>query len=434
MSELLALGISHKTAPLDLRERVAMTEGRVAAALRELTSAPDIEEAAALSTCNRTELYLAVTDPVEAEAHALGILAKQAEIMPTELAGRLYALRSEEAARHLFRVAAGMESVVLGEAEIQGQVRRSYELALVDGASGPFLNHLFRASLTAGGKVRAETALGERGASLSSVAVGVAEDTLGDLDGSQVLLIGAGETAELVARALSTRGARTAYIANRHRDRAEQLAEMHGGEALSLDQIPPRLIESDLVITATLSPHHVIDPEQLEPAAANRNGRPLVLIDLAVPRDLHPGCHDLGGVKVFDIDDLQAIVERNQAGRASHLSEAEEVVEAEVVRFCDWMDTLQVVPTVAALRRHADAVIHEVLEQNDSRWESLSAADRDRVESLANAVTKRLLHEPIRRLKEDDGKASFNAAVLRELFGLDETEGGRAPARQNGKA
>lgn len=420
MPELLTLGISHKTAPLALRERVAMTEGRVATVLRELIECSEIREAAAVSTCNRTELYLCVGDEVEAESAGLAALATQAGIQPTELAGRLYALRSEEAARHLFRVAAGLESVVLGEAEIQGQVRRAYELALVDGASGPLLNHLFRAALHAGGRVRSETTIGRRGVSLSSVAVELAEETLGGLDRARVLLVGAGETAEIVARALAKRGASTAYVANRHRDRAEALAERHGGEAMSLEQIPERLSETDLVITATLSPHHVIESGQLEAAVPRRSGRPLVLIDLAVPRDLDPGCSTVEGANVFDIDDLQRVVERNSAGRAGDLDGAEQVVESEVARFRDWMDALQVVPTVAALRQRADAVVREVLEQNESRWEGLTDADRVRLEALADAVTKRLLHEPIRRLKlGDETEAQVKATVLRDLFGLD---------------
>src|SRR5882672_1363288 len=224
-AELLALGVSHKTAPLDLRERLSLTEGRAVSALRELTDAAGIHEAAAISTCNRTELYLIVSDPVEAESTALGVLTRQAEIRPTELLGHLYSLRSGDAARHLFRVTAGLDSMIVGEAEIQGQVKRAYELALVEGATGPILNRLFRGALAAGGRVREETAIGERGVSIPSVAVEVAQRALGDLSARRVLLVGAGETSELTARALAARGAQAVFIANRRHNRAIGLAE-----------------------------------------------------------------------------------------------------------------------------------------------------------------------------------------------------------------
>ena len=238
MSGAARLGVSHKTAPLELRERLALTEGRAVGALRELTAAEGIHEAAAISTCNRTELYLVVSDPVEAESAALGVLARQAEIRPTELLGHLYSLRGGEAARHLFRVTAGLDSMIVGEAEIQGQVKRAYELALVEGATGPILNRLFRGALAAGERVRSETAIGEKGVSIPSVAVELARRTLGDLAERRVLVVGAGETAELVARALAARGVATVFVANRHYDRAIGLAQRFDGEAVRFEELP----------------------------------------------------------------------------------------------------------------------------------------------------------------------------------------------------
>jgi glutamyl-tRNA reductase len=217
MSELLALGVSHRTAPLELRERLALTEGRAVSVLGELIETPAVNEGAALSTCNRTELYVIAPDTVEAESLALGALARQAEIRPTELVGHLYSLRGPEAARHLFRVAAGLDSMILGEVEIQGQVKRAYELALVEGATGPILNRLFRGALAAGKRARAETGVSQRGVSIPSAAVELAQRTLGDLADRRVLLIGAGETAELTARALAAKGVRTVFVANRAR-------------------------------------------------------------------------------------------------------------------------------------------------------------------------------------------------------------------------
>ncbi len=329
MSELLALGVSHKTAPLDLRERLALTEGRAAGVLRELTDAAGIHEAAAISTCNRTELYLVVSDPVEAESTGLGVLTREAEIRPTELLGHLYSLRAEEAARHLLRVTAGLDSMILGEAEVQGQVKRAYELALVEGATGPILNRLFRGALAAGGRAREETGIGEKGVSIPSVAVELARRALGDLSERRVLVVGAGETAELVARALVARGVHTVFVANRHYDRAIGLAQRFGGGAVRFEELPEQLAEADIVVTATNSPHHIVERDGLAQVMAGRE-RPLLAIDIAVPRDIEPTCREVAGVSVHDIDDVQQIVERNASGREAEATKAEQIIEVEL--------------------------------------------------------------------------------------------------------
>jgi glutamyl-tRNA reductase len=425
MSELLALGVSHKTAPLDLRERLSLTEGRAVGALRELTAAEGIHEAAALSTCNRTELYLIVSDSVEAESTALGILTRQAELRPTELLSHLYSLRSGDAVRHLFRVTAGLDSMIVGEAEVQGQVKRAYELALVEGATGPVLNRLFRGALAGGGRARAETAIGERGVSIPSVAVELARRTLGDLGERRVLVIGAGETAELVARALVARGVATVFVANRHHDRAIGLAQRFGGTAVRLEELPEQLAKADIVVSATNSPHHIVERDELEQVMASRGERPLLLVDIAVPRDIEPECRQIPGVTLHDIDDFQQIVERNASGRQAEALRADPILEAEQDRFERWLASLTVVPTVASLRERADEIVERILAENEGRWESLSEADRERMAAMARAVASRLLHEPTLRMKRAAGSddAYLYVSALRELFGLDgETE------------
>lgn len=425
MAELLALGVSHKTAPLDLRERLSLTEGRAVGALHDLTGSEGIHEAAAISTCNRTELYLVVSDPVEAESTALGVLTRQAEIRPTELLGHLYSLRSGEAAQHLMRVTAGLDSMIVGEAEVQGQVKRAYELALVENATGPILNRLFRGALSAGGRVRAETAVGEKGVSIPSVAVELARHALGDLSERRVLVIGAGETAELVARALVARGVATVFVANRHHDRAIGLAERFGGAAVRLEELPQQLAEADIVVSATNSPHHIVESDELGEVMASRDGRPLLLVDIAVPRDIEPACREIAGVSVHDIDDVQQIVERNASGRESEARRAEPILAAEQDRFERWLASLEVVPTIASLRERADEVVRRVLAENDGRWESLSDGDRERLAAMANAVVSRFLHEPTVRMRRSSGgeEAYLYVSALRELFGLDvETE------------
>ncbi|MEX0972349.1 MAG: glutamyl-tRNA reductase [Solirubrobacterales bacterium] len=421
MSELLALGVSHKTAPLDLRERLSLTEGRAVGALHELTAVGGIHEAAAISTCNRTELYLIVSDTVEAESQALGVLTRQAEIRPTELLGHLYSLRAGEAARHLFQVTAGLDSMIVGEAEIQGQVKRAYELALVEGATGPILNRLFRGALAAGGRIREETAVGEKGVSVPSVAVELARRTLGDLGQRRVLVVGAGETAELVAKALVARGATSVFVANRHYDRAIGLAQRFGGAAVRFEELPEQLRAADIVVSATNSPHHIVERDGLEQVMETRAGRPLLIVDIAVPRDIEPECREIAGVSLHDIDDVQQIVERNAGDREGEARRAEPILAAELDRFERWLASLAVVPTIASLRERADEVVARVLAENDGRWEDLGEADRERLEAMAKAIASRLLHEPTLRMKRSAGSddAYLYVSALRELFGLD---------------
>ncbi len=240
MSELLALGTSHKTAPLPLREKLALLDGGAEALIRELTGHQSIAEAVAISTCNRTELYLVVSDPVEAESHVLGLLARRAAIRPTELMGSMYSLRNCDAARHLYRVTSGLESMIVGEAEVQGQVKRAYERALAARTTGPMTNKLFRAALATGKRVRTETAISVGRASVASVAVDAARDALGDLHERRVVIVGAGETAELTAQALHDQGVSTMFVANRRRERAIALARRFGGASGSFDALPAR--------------------------------------------------------------------------------------------------------------------------------------------------------------------------------------------------
>jgi glutamyl-tRNA reductase len=421
MSGVLSLGVSHHTAPLALREKLALTEGKAAGVLSALVSAESISEAAALSTCNRTELYLVATDSVEAETAGLGVLAREAGIPPTELLGPLYSLRGTDAARHLYRVTAGLDSMILGEAEIQGQVKRAYELALVEGATGPILNRLFRGALAAGKRARTETAVGEKGVSIPSVAVELAQRNLGDLSARRVLLLGAGETSELTARALAARGSDAVFIANRGYKRAISLAERFGGEAVRIDDLPLQLTTADIVVSATNSPHHLIERSELEVIMGQRDGAPLLLIDLAVPRDIDPECRQVAGVSLFDVDEVQAIVERNASGREAEARRAARILDSELSRFERWLGSQEVMPTVAALRERAEAIVKRVLAENATRWESLSATDRERLDQMARAIANRLLHEPTVRLKglADREDAYLQVSALRELFGLD---------------
>jgi len=421
VSELLALGASHKTAALAIRERLALPEGRAETVISELLAEPSVQEAVALFTCNRTELYLVVSDPVTAESAVLSLLARQAGIRPTELVDAMYTFANCDAARHLYRVASGLDSMVVGETEVQGQVKRAYERALALRSTGPLTNRLFRAALATGKRVRTQTRISEGRASVASVAVELAQELLGDLAERRVLIVGAGETAEGTAQALHAHGVRTLFVANRRRDRARALAQRFGGETLSFDALPRELAEADIVIASTASPHTIVGAEELDQVIAARTGRPLLLIDLAVPRDIDPACAELPGVSLHDVDDLQAQVARTRLVRSAEARRAEGIVEEEIQTFAGWLGTLEVLPTVAALRAHGDEVVAGVLAENAGRWEGLSERDAARVDALAHAVAKRLLHEPTRRLKETEAdRRHTRLRLLRELFGLEE--------------
>ncbi len=425
MSELLALGISHKTAPVALRERLAFTEREAVEFASQATATAEVREAVVISTCNRTEVYLVVGgaggDLVQAESDVLGLLARRADIRPTELAEAIYSPRNCDAARQLYRVTAGLESMIVGEAEIQGQVRRAHEAAMRAGCTGPLSNRLFAAALTTGKRVRSETAIGSSRVSVPSVAVDLALSVLGELEHRHVMILGAGETSELTARALAEQGAGTIFVANRHADRAISLAQRFGGSVVGLDKLPDQLLHADIVLSSTSSPHPIVGREELEQVMAERGGRPLLLIDIAVPRDIDPACAELSGVSLYDIDDLQAVVARNLSSREEEAPRAVAIVEEEIHRFARWLGQLDTLPTVSALREHGNAIVEQVLAENSGRWESASPRDVARVEAIARAVMSRLLHEPtirLRSLSADRGHASLE--IVRELFALQE--------------
>jgi glutamyl-tRNA reductase len=426
--ELITLGISHKTAPVHLRERLALTQAAVRGFLHEVAAHPDVHETVVISTCNRTELTLVVADAVAAESAVLGMLARRAGVRPIELAERLYSPRNCDAARQLFRVCAGLESMIVGEAEIQGQVKRAYEEALAAGTTGPLTNRLFTAALQAGKRVRSETSIGLGRASISSVAVDLAIGALGGVADRHVVIIGAGETSELTARALADRGVTTMFVANRHADRARAMAARFGGGVVALDDLPAQLECADVVVASTASPHPIVGEEELELVMRARGGRPLLLVDIAVPRDIDPACRSLPGVTLYDMDDLQSAVAHTLSVREAEARRAEEIVEEEIQRFADWLGTLAVRPTIRALREYGDAIVEQVLAENAARWEDASERDIARAEAIARSVMNRLLHEPTLRLRTmTEGRSHGRLQIMRELFGLEGAPEGDEP-------
>jgi len=388
MTHLVLVGTSHHLAPVELREQVAVDKERAA----EL--ATQLGEAVVLSTCNRTEIYVAAGDDAAAEARAAALLEPAAQV--------LYRLRDRAAALHLFRVAAGLDSLVPGEGEILGQVRAAHE----NGTPGLLLDRVFRQAVHVGGKVRANTAIGESPASVSSAAAALAEQVFGDLDGCRILLIGAGEVGEQAAKSLRGRGAEIQLTANSKTDR-EHLAQ--------------QLAEADVVVSATSTHGVVLDAATVERA---RKGRQLLLIDLAVPRDLDPAIHELDGCYLYDIDDLEAIVAETLAGRRSEAQRAESIVAAEAEKFHEWHASLDVVPAIASLRAHAEEIREAELKKAEGVLGRLDASERSAVESLTAQIVNKLLHLPTVRMKQAAAAADgvIYAEAVRHLFGLGEDE------------
>ena len=405
--KLVLVGVSHHQAAVELRERAALDRERAAELAGRLAGASG--EAVCLSTCNRTELYLADEPGADAEARATAALLE----LESELGPALYRLRDEAAALHLFRVAAGLDSMVPGEGEILGQVRTAYEI----GATGPMLDRLFRQALHAGRKARSQTGIGESPASVSSAAAALAEQVFGDLHGRRILVVGAGKIGNLAARNLLSRGAEIAWIANRSQDRADQLAHSLGARALPLDLVERELATADLVVSSTSAPGFVLERAQVERSLRGRRGRPLLLIDLAVPRDLDPSIHELDGCYLYDIDDLQAVVAETLAERRREAERAEAIVASEAERFHDWQASLEVVPAITSLRAHAEEIRRAELGRA-----KLSPAERRAAESVTAAVVNKLLHLPTIRMKQAAAAADgvLYADAVRHLFGLEE--------------
>ena len=419
--KLTLVGTSHKLAPVEVREQVALDGERASALAHKLAAGG--REAAVLSTCNRTELYVV-------EGDEAGVIAELERLGGGALGPYLYRLGDEAAALHLFRVAAGLDSMVPGEGEILGQVRAAYEA----GACGPVLDRLFRSALHAGRKVRTETAIGESPSSVSAAAAALAQQVFGELDGRRVLIVGAGKVGELAARNLLSRGADVAFVANRSADRAAELARKLGSDPLPLEAVPAELERADVVVSSTSASGFVITREAVEQSVRGRKGAPLFLIDLAVPRDVEPSVGDLDGCFLYDIDDLEAVVAESLAGRHREAERAETIVAAEAKRFREWQASLDVVPAIASLREHAEAIRTAELAKAEGRLGGLSESERRTVDSLTSQIVNKLLHGPIVRAKEAAALEGVGYAdALRHLFGLDEDGRDGHPRRLPGQ-
>jgi glutamyl-tRNA reductase len=410
--------MSHRSAPVEVRERVAFPPCAGRSFLRRLKDEGVVSEAVLLSTCNRTEVY-AVVDDEGARAPVLDLLAEDRGVERASLEQDTYWLTDAEAVRHLYRVASSLDSMVVGEGQILGQVREAYRAATEEHCAGQILNRLFHTSLRVGKKVRSETGIGDSSLSVPRVAVKLAEEVFGDLAGRQALVLGAGDMSELVVKHLKDRGVADLLIANRTPQRASLLAERVGGRAVAFDALVAELPEVDVVVSSTGSSQWVVQSETVAGALALRS-EPLFFIDIAVPRDIDPVVQTLEMVYLYDIDDLQAVVERNAEGRQDAAEEGEAMISPAVLEFMGWLSTLHVVPLIQELRDGAEQIRRHELARALSRME-LSTEEAASVERMSYSLVNKLLHGPIQEIKAraEAGSPLESSEVRRRLMALD---------------
>jgi glutamyl-tRNA reductase len=422
---LLLIGASHRTAPVELRERLDFSSRGVETALRGLVARASTSEAVVISTCNRAELYVACADPGVTQGDVLQFISEFHHLSAEEVRPHLYAHTDQDAVRHLFRVSSGLDSMIVGEPQILGQIKAAYSAATTAETAGPLLNKLFHWAFGVGKRVRSETALAEGAVSVSFAAVSLAKKIFGNLSGRQVLVIGAGEMGKLTAVHLQAQGVASVVITSRTLANAQQLAEEVGGSVIAWDTMPHALVDADIVITSTGSPTAILSKAQVKAAVPSSRVRPLFIIDIAVPRDVDPLAAEIEQVFLYNIDDLQAIVRENIQKRDAQVGHAEQIVDEEVLKFTSWYRSREAVPTIVALRQRFESIRKAELERLDFKLASLSPDARQRVDEVTHLIIEKLLLHPTEQLKTtDDAQAvSQYAEALTRLFGLE--SGGR---------
>jgi glutamyl-tRNA reductase len=411
---LSVTGVSHHETPVELRERFAFGAEQLTPALSRLPS--DLGGGVILSTCNRTELYLAGDSSANRAAGAAALAQARGEPSPEGVS--FYHHDGADAVRHLYRVAAGIESLVIGESEILGQVREAFSASTAAGSSNAVLARLFHTAMRVGRRARSETDIGAHGLSISALGVSLSRQLVGDLRHKTVLVVGAGEAGRKAAGALVHNGVGRLLVTTRRSGLAEEIAQELNGVAIAFSELIAALSEADVLITATSAPGAIISAEDVAGAMASRVERPLLIVDIAVPRDVEGAAREVANVHLFDIDDLESAAEANMEARRREVGAVERIVENEAGRFAVWLSQQKTTPTIAALRQRAEATRKAELERTLARLGHLSDDDRRRIEAMSDALVKRLLHEPVMRLRQHGSERHVEA--LRELFGLDE--------------
>ncbi|MCH8815549.1 MAG: glutamyl-tRNA reductase [Chloroflexi bacterium] len=414
-SVVFCVGINHLTSPVEEREKLSFSSQELPAALGCLKHR--LQGVILLSTCNRTELYTVAASGDKSGRNLISLLnaAKGASVIDDHF----YVLQSNDAVRHLFRVASSIDSMVIGESQILGQVRDAFSAADEADTIDGILLKLFHSAIGVGRRARSETHIGRHAVSVSSAAVTLARNALGDLTGKTVLVVSAGGMGELAAKSLADHTGSRIIVANRTLERAQELAEDLGGEvdAITLSDLPDALAVSDIVISGTSADRFIIGPDDVRPVMERRNGRGLLFIDIAVPRDIDPAVAELSGVHLHDIDDIEAVTNEGWNGRLAEVGKVEAIVDAEVESFFDWWRSLDVVPVVAALRERAESIRRAELERTLKRMPNLDDESRKRLESMTSAIVKKMLDRPISRLKDGTDTGLYMEA-LQDLFDI----------------
>jgi len=422
--EIVLIGLSHKTAPVEIREKFCIPREKAKEFLGQLVGVPGVREGMVLSTCNRLEV-LGVVESVENEgARIEDLLAGIAEMSAKELKPYLYLRTGEDAVKHLFRVTSSLDSMVLGEPQILGQVKEAYSQAAESKVSGLILNKLFHRSFFVAKRVRTETKIATQAVSVSFAAVELAKKILGNLEDKRAMLIGAGEMSELAARHLVNQGVREIWVTNRTHQRALDLAQAFQGQAVPFEDFPQQLKNVDIVLSSTGSTHYIIRKEQLIEVIRARKNRPMFFIDIAVPRDVDPAINEIDNVYVYDIDDLQGLVESNKEERKKQVQQAEEIVAQGVEAFQGWLRTLEVVPTILALRSRMEEIRKGEVDKALSLFKNVSDDERKALDLLTNSIINKILHHPISLLKHQESldHGRIYVEMTRKIFRLDEED------------
>ncbi len=417
---IVVLGLNHKTAPVEVRERLHFPERDLPEALALLGAIPEVFERLILSTCNRVEVYGVVPDGSAARGPFQAFLSAQRGVPPEAFSESLYLHTDAEAVRHIFRVASSLDSMVLGEHQILAQVKAAYGIAGRLAATGPILNGLLERALHVAKQVRTDTGIGEAPVSVASVAVDLAKRIFSDLAGRTVMILGTGEMADLALTHLKDEGIQTIIVANRNHDRAVELAARVGGRAVSFLQARDEMVGADIVISSTGAPHVVLTREDLAEIVRRRHYRPIFLIDIAVPRDIDPQVNALDNVYLYDIDDLQAVAAANLSAREREAVRAEAIVDREVGQFLEWLRSLEVVPTIVSLRERLEAIRRAELEKALARMGDLTEEQREAVAALTASLINKILHQPMTELKRQASSTDGHlyASIVRALFRL----------------
>ncbi len=417
---IVIVGLSHKTAPVEIREKLAFAPTAMERPLRQMLELPSITEGLIVSTCNRVELCVVTKEPDAAIAALRRFLAEYHEVPPDEINDNLFDYQGEEAIRHLFRVASSLDSMVLGEPQILGQIKTAYGYAAEFKTAGLILNRFLHKAFSVAKRVRTETAIASNAVSVSFAAVELARKIFDRLDNKGVMIIGAGEMCELAARHFVNNGISKVLVTNRTFERAEKLAAEFDGKAVPFDSFVDHLAEVDIVMTSTGAPNFILGKRQMEEVLKRRKNRPMFLIDIAVPRDIDPKVNDLSNTYLYDVDDLQGVVQANLKERQKEAGKAEAIVEQEIGQFHQWLGNLEVKPTVIALRRKLEEIRQQELEKTFGNLKDLTSKQRKSIEAMAGAIINKILHKPTAILKkrQNDMSGEDYVDAVRTLFDL----------------